>query len=136
MPPRPARSAEENALTLLVGDLIVPVLGRDRVVAQATVQVAVWLEDRDLLKAVMARLPRLRDAFFTRLYRLGADGRLGAAGLDLDQLKRLFQKAADRIVGRDTVEVLILQAHYSRLSKKPRSRKQGKPGPAPPSPAG
>jgi hypothetical protein len=117
-PPRPAKSsegAEDRVLTLEIGALIVPVLDGDRALAQAIVEVALGLEDGDRRREVMARIPRLRDAFFTSLYRLGAEGRFAGGTFDLDQLKRVFQRSADRIVGPGTVVVLILQAHLSRM---------------------
>ncbi len=115
--PWPAQSSEGaqgNGLALALGALSVPVLSRDKTLFQAFVEVALALEDGDERKAVQARMPQLRDAFFTSLYRLGAEGHLEAGAFDLDQLKRIFQRAADRILGQDAVEVLILQVHLSR----------------------
>lgn len=109
-----SEGAQGHGLALAMGALIVPVLSRDKALFQAFVEVALAIEEADERKAVQARMPRLRDAFFTRLYRLGAEGHLEAGTFDLDQLKRIFQRAADRILGTGAVEVLILQVHLSR----------------------
>lgn len=109
-----SEGARGHGLALAMGALIVPVLSRDKALFQAFVEVALAIEEADERKAVQARMPRLRDAFFTSLYRLGAEGHLEAGAFDLDQLKRIFQSAADRILGRGAVEVLILQVHLSR----------------------
>ena len=109
-----SEGAQGHDLALAMGALIVPVLSRDKALFQAFVEVALAIEEADERKAVQARMPRLRDAFFTRLYRLGAEGHLEAGTFDLDQLKRIFQRAADRILGTGAVEVLILQVHLSR----------------------
>jgi flagellar basal body-associated protein FliL len=119
-----SEGAQSHALALAMGALSVPVLSRDKALFQAYVEVALALGDADERKSVQARMPRLRDAFFTSLYRLGAEGQLETGAFDLDQLKRIFQRAADRILGRGAVEVLILQAHLSR--------RQGATGRAPP----
>ncbi|MEE8247538.1 MAG: hypothetical protein V3S87_09780 [Alphaproteobacteria bacterium] len=109
-----SEGAQGHGLALAMGALIVPVLSRDKALFQAFVEVALAIEEADERKAVQARMPRLRDAFFTSLYRLGAEGHLEAGTFDLDQLKRIFQSAADRILGQGAVEVLILQVHLSR----------------------
>ena len=109
-----SEGAQGHGLALAMGALIVPVLSRDKALFQAFVEVALAIAEADERKAVQARMPRLRDAFFTSLYRLGAEGHLEAGTFDLDQLKRIFQRAADRILGPGAVEVLILQVHLSR----------------------
>ncbi len=109
-----SEGSQGHGLALAMEGLSVPVLSRDKALLQAFVEVALALEDGDERKSVQARMPRLRDAFFTSLYRLGAEGKLEAGVFDLDQLKRIFQRAADRILGRGAVEVLILQVHLSR----------------------
>ena len=109
-----AEDAQDNGLALAMEAVIVPVLSDDKALLQAFVEVALALEDGDERRSVQERMPRLRDAFFTSLYRLGAEGKLEAGGFDLDQLKRIFQRAADRILGTGAVEVLILQVHLSR----------------------
>ncbi len=115
--PRAAQSSEgaqDHVMALARGVLIVPVLSRDKALFQAFVEVALAIAEANERKAVQARMPRLQDAFFTSLYRLGAEGHLAAGAFDLDQLKRIFQSAADRILGPGAVEVLILQVHLSR----------------------
>lgn len=99
-----------DSIIIKIEPLTLPILNDNAVRGQAMVELRLVVRDTESWHATVAMLPRLRDLYLRRFYRYSSSAYWDGNRLDLDRIKKSFQKVTDRVLGPDIANVLIYQA--------------------------
>ena len=101
---------EPESIVIMVDPLTVPILNDNVIRGQAMVELRLVVRDAEDWHATVAMMPRLRDLYLRLFYRYSSSAYWDGNRLDLDRVKKSFQKVTDGVLGPEIARVLIYQA--------------------------
>ncbi len=99
-----------ESIVINIEPLTVPILNDNVIRGQALVELRLVVRDPESWHAAVAMMPRLRDLYLRRFYRYSSSAYWDGNRLDLDRVKKSFQKVTDQVLGPEVASVLIYQA--------------------------
>jgi flagellar FliL protein len=106
--------AESKAVFIDVGEIIVPVYGRDGKDKLMVVRMELEIGDVMPVDDVRYMLPRLRDAYIGTLSTLAGRGELVDESQRNATIKRALKLASDRVLGPDAIRDVLLQRAWQQ----------------------
>lgn len=101
---------DSESIIINLEPLTVPILNDNAIRGQAMVELRLVVRDAENWRIAVAMMPRLRDLYLRRFYRYSSSAYWDGNRLDLDRIKKSFQKVTDRVLGPEIARVLIYQA--------------------------
>jgi len=113
-PAEGAHKSEAKAVFVDVGEIIVPVYGRDGKDKLMVVRFELQLGDVMPVDEVRYMLPRLRDAYIGTLSTLAGRGELVEESQRNATIKRALKLASDRVLGPDVIADVLIQRAWQQ----------------------
>lgn len=119
-------SKTPDALFVNIETLNVTVIRNRRVDKHILLQVTLEVANEEARVLVSKTLPRIKDAFIREMYDYYAILPPNQRGINVEVIKKRLKRAADRVMGDDSIKNVLIQGAVERESGQPAENKEDK----------